>query len=234
MKRENTESITIGGIKIEVVRKPIKNMYLRIYPDGRVCVSAPLLIKGEAIASFVRLKEGWIMQKKKKREETPKKPDQAGERVVLWGQEYPLCVVESDGKNTAELKEGKLLLTISKGGGQALVKKVLDGWYRARLYEEVHRMKETLQIKIGASAGEWRIRDMKTRWGSCNINKRRIWLNLKLAKMPPDCLAYVMVHELVHLLERGHNRVFYNYMDRFCPDWKEKKGELAQKARALL
>jgi predicted metal-dependent hydrolase len=162
-----------------------------------------------------------------------RKPCQSGERIALWGQVYCLRIVESAHGNGVEQKGDEIVLTVKPDGGHALAQKVLDGWLRSRLEEKIAQVRGTLESKTGVLVSEWRIRDMKTKWAAA-IYKKRICLNLKLAQMPERCLIYVMIHELTHLLEAGHNQTFYGYMDRFCPGWQDTKRELAKRAEAFL
>ena len=108
-------------------------------------------------------------------------------------------------------------------------KKLLTEWYRQQMQQAVPEVLARCEARMGLHANEWRIRDMKTRWGTCNIRERRIWLSLHLAKYPPQCLEGVITHELVHLLERGHNKRFYHFMDLFYPDWRTVKKMLAER-----
>lgn len=99
-------------------------------------------------------------------------------------------------------------------------------WYRRNIKKEIPQLLEKWQKIIGVTASDWGVKNMKTRWGTCNIEDKRIWLNLQLVKKPFECLEYVMVHELVHLLEKNHNKIFISYMDEFLPNWRKIKEEL--------
>lgn len=228
--------ITVGKMEIEINRKPIKNMYLRVNPKtGKVRLSAPLFVKEDTIIRFAKSKEQWVENRQKacKNREEPSKPKyQTGESVSLWGRAYPLVVIK--GANKVEIAEGNIVLTVKDGSTLSTRKRLMEEWYRAQLKEKIAEVSGKWEKKIGVLANEWCVKKMKTRWGSCNIKKKRIWLNLQLAQLPQTHMEYVMAHELVHLLEKNHNRVFYGFMDRFYPDWKECKGELNRYGRRIL
>lgn len=139
----------------------------------------------------------------------------------MWGKRYLLDVVERTGKHEVVIKSSKrLTLFVSPNTTRANRELVLNEWYRAALKERVPDLIAKWEPIIGLQVAEWGIKKMKTKWGSCNISQRRIWLNLALAKKPPECLEYILVHEMVHLLERYHNDQFRTYMDKFMPQWR--------------
>ena len=128
---------------------------------------------------------------------------------------------------TKELPAGeKLVLEVRKESTPKQREHVVNEWYRAQMKQAVPKILKKCEYIVGVNASEWRIKNMRTKWGTCNIEKKRIWLNLQLAKKPPECLEYVVIHELVHLLERGHNARFYGYMSRFYPEWKSVRERL--------
>lgn len=226
-----TKSITVRDIPIQIVRKPIKNLHLGVYPpEGRVRVAAPEHITDENVRLAVINKLGWIRKQQASFENQPRQSQRemvTGESVYLWGQRYRLEVVERYGKHALKKKSGsKLQLTVRPGTGRRNREKVLNSHYREELKAKIPALLDKWQPVIGVRASGWGVKKMKTKWGSCNIEAKRIWLNLELAKKRPECLEYILVHELVHLLERHHNEVFLAYMDRFMPNWRHHRDVL--------
>ncbi len=222
--------IRIHNILVELERKPIKNMYLRILPpEGRVHISAPIRMSDEEINRFVASKEEWILKHQARMENRPA-PRQyqyhSGEQVKLWGSTYTLILREGVTQNRVEIIGDEIILNIKSGSTEDMRRKLLKSWYRKALEAEIPFLIARWEQEMGVSSSGFVIRDMKSRWGSCNIRTKQICLNLQLAKLPMRCLEYVVVHELVHLLERNHNKVFQAYMDRYLPDWRIIKREL--------
>jgi predicted metal-dependent hydrolase len=222
--------IWINNIPIELEKKRIKNMYLRILPpDGRVHISAPMKMNEEEIYHFVDQKLSWIMvqQTKMKQRHTYQELKYiTGEQINIWGCNYVLSVKESRTRNYIEVIGDELLLYMKPDSTRDQREKLVNTWYKKALEEEIPFLLARWERTIGVSSSGYRIRDMKTRWGTCNVRTKKICLNLQLAKKPPKCLEYVVVHELVHLLEKSHNRVFKGYMDHFLPEWRSIKSEL--------
>ncbi|MEY8333581.1 SprT family zinc-dependent metalloprotease [Lachnospiraceae bacterium 47-T17] len=224
------KEIILDGITISVTKKSIKNMYLRVSPpDGRVRITAPSTVSDDAIRRFAVSRISWI---KKQKEYFEAQSGQGvcqyvtGEYVYLWGKGYRLDVRHSDAGTDAFIEGEHLILQVSRESTPPRRAHVLNEWYRKEMKQAVPDILKKCEGIVGVQAGEWRIKNMRTRWGTCNIQKKRIWLNLQLAKRPPECLEYVIIHELVHLLERNHNAKFYEYMDSFCPDWRERRQRL--------
>jgi len=216
--------MTVGGIDVEVVRKEIKNLHLSVLPpEGKVRVAIPLHVTDERVRAAIVSKLAWIKQQ---REEFAKQPRQSeremtnGETHYFLGRRYRLEVIEQIGKPFIVIKGTKLQLRISNGSDLDKRLQVLNEWYREQLKERLPGLLDSWQQKIGVEAQCWGIKKMKTKWGSCNIEARRIWLNLELAKKPPECLEYILVHELVHLLERQHNTRFRDCMNLYMPNWR--------------
>ena len=218
--------LTIEGQTVRVQHKNIRNLYLYVYPqDGTVQVSAPVGTADGEIAQFVRKKQQWISEKLGGVFSAPKPvPLYAeGETVRFFGEALTL----KPGQDGPTRREGEaLILNVPPGAERELREKRLFDWYRQQLYEQIAARRDHWQKVTGVKAREWRVRNMKTRWGTCNVRDRRIWLNLQLIQYPPRCLDYVMVHELTHLIEPSHNPVFQAAMGRFMPQWREIKKEL--------
>lgn len=223
--------IEIADMPVEVQRKAIKHLYIRVdHGDGRVKVSAPTGMAEQAVHRAVAARKEWIHRQQQR---LVSRPSPAGYDIVtgethyVQGRPCSLKVIERRGRAAVRLTECDMLeLRVPPGADSARRRAVLERWYRQTLSEHVPALVQDWQPVMGVSVAEWRIKRMKTRWGTCNIRDRRIWLNLELAKRPPECLEYVLVHEMVHLLERRHNARFHAFMDRFLPDWRERRKRL--------
>jgi len=215
----------VQGLQVEVQRKPIKNLHLAVHPpDGRVRVSAPEYMGEEAIRLAVINKLSWIRRQQQRFRDQPRQSQRemvSGESHYYQGQRYLLQVVEEDAPPGVQiLNHSTMLLRVRPGSDRDKREAVLYAWYRARLKEQIPPLIAKWEPVIGVDVAEWGVKRMKTRWGSCNIEARRIWLNLELVKKPPACLEYVLVHEMVHLLERHHNDRFQALMTQFMPNWR--------------
>lgn len=221
----NVKRISVSGIAVEVVRKDIKNLHLGVYPPmGRVRVAAPLVVNDEAVRLAVIDKLGWI---KRQRAQFAKQPRQTeremvnGESHYFLGRRYRLRIHEQDAPAHVALRGvASMDLFVRPGATVAKREAVLLDWYRGSLRPVIADLLAHWQPKLGVQVAGWGIKKMKTKWGSCNVTNRRIWLNLELAKKPVQCLEYIVVHELVHLLERRHNAHFTHLMDKHLPHWR--------------
>lgn len=225
------ERIQVGNVEIDVVRKDIKNMHLAVYPPtGRVRLASPLATDSEVIRLFAISKLSWIKKHIKNFQnqdrETPREYI-SGESHFFAGQRYLLNVIERDGYNKVEFKNNKQInLLVRPNSTRDEKAKVIKEWYRKELKHKIPDLMEKWEKIIGVKANSWGVKQMKTKWGACNIEEKRIWLNLELAKKPKNCLEYIIVHELVHLLERNHNDKFIGYMNQFMPKWRAHRDEL--------
>ncbi len=221
--------LRISGLTVSVTRKSaLKNLYIKVCPpDGDVKVSSPLSISDSQIEMFVREKLPEIEKYRVKlasRVRQSKREYVSGEAFYLWGKPYMLQVVTAENsRSKVQSSGGKLILSIPKDSSVDFRKRKIDAWYRNELKAAINNMADSLQRKIGVKASEFRIKNMKTRWGTCNVETARIWINLQLAKKPPECLEYVLVHELCHLIEKNHSKQFYALVEQFCPGWREAK-----------
>ena len=226
-------TIEVNGIPVEVVRKPIKNMHLGVYPpEGRVRVAVPLSIDDEAVRLAVISRLGWIRRHQKAFADQPRQSQRemiSGESHYFLGRRYRLRVLEHDGPARVTRTDSRTLtMHVWPGTGREKREQVLNDWYRRHLKVLIPDLISRWQPIVGVQVADWGIKKMKTRWGSCNMQDRRVWLNLELAKKPPHCLEYVLVHEMVHLLERHHNDRFKALMDQFMPQWRLYRDELNQ------
>lgn len=223
--------ISIENIDIELIRKNIKNVHLSVYPpNGRVRLAVPQRMDDEAARAFAVSKLSWIIKQRKKfsmKEIQLEKEYVSGEKHFFLGICYLLNVVEASGKQHAEIRNSKYIdLYVRPGSSKEKREKVLLEWYRENLKNiipvYIEKWEEVMKVKVN----NFGIKLMKTRWGTCNVRDKRIWINLELAKKNPRCIEYVVIHEMVHLIERSHNDIFKGYMSKFLPNWKSIKDEL--------
>jgi len=224
-------NLIVSGINVQVVRKNIRNINFSVRaPDGQVRVSAPKYITDDALESAVLSRLGWIRKKIQTIKSFPAPPVKkyvSGEGHYFLGEPYRLELAEQTRKPHILLQtSGTLQMYIRPNTSIAAREKLLYEWYRAELKKRLPPLIEKWQPIIGKKVSDWGVKRMKTRWGTCNINKKRIWLNLELIKRSEICLEYVVVHEMTHLLERNHNTRFKKLLDRFMPGWREIESEL--------
>ena len=222
--------IDLGDIAVDVVQKDIKNIHLSVYPPaGKVRISAPLRMDIDTIRVFAITKLGWIKrQQQKLREQARETPREYLDREshYVWGKRYLLKVIEKDTAPEVELKHNKMLLQIRPATSDGRTQEILEAWYREQLKEAVPLLIAKWEPLMGVKVERFFVQKMKTRWGSCSPSSKRIRLNTDLAKKPPECLEYIVVHEMTHLLEPTHNSRFIMFMDQFMPKWRFYKEEL--------
>ena len=222
--------IQLGDIVVDVVQKDIKNIHLSVYPPtGKVRISAPLRMDIDTIRVFAITKLGWIKsQQKKLLEQTRETPREYLDREshYLWGKRYLLKVVEKDAAPEVELKHNKMLFQIRPATTDERKQDILEAWYREKLKEVVPALIAKWEPLMGVKVEKFFVQKMKTKWGSCSPASKSIRLNTDLAKKPPECLEYIVVHEMTHLLEPTHNARFISLMDQFMPKWRFYKDEL--------
>jgi predicted metal-dependent hydrolase len=225
--------LQVGNIEALVVRKPIKNLHLSVLPPlGKVRVSAPIAMKDDAIRILLATRLLWI-KKQQEKFKTQERQDPreyvSGESHYYWGKRYRLEVIYNDKPSSVSLKgKDKIILSVRPNSDRAKREQVMMDWYRKELRGIANGLIEHWQKTINVRVKEWGIKRMKTRWGTCNQKAGRIWLNLELAKKPEHCLDFIIVHEMTHLLERGHNDRFKAHMDKYIPRWRQYKEELNQ------
>jgi predicted metal-dependent hydrolase len=225
------EQIVVSNISIDVVRKNIKNIHLAVYPPtGRVRIAAPTRVNEDAIRLFAISKLGWIKRHQRnfqQQERQTRREYKHKESHYFQGKRYLLNVVDDEGTSKVILKSKTYInLHVKPGTDRETCHRLMNNWYRRELKKLIPSIINKWEQEMGITVSEWRVKLMKTKWGSCNIEQKRIWLNLELAKKPIQCLEYIIVHEMVHLLERHHNERFLAYMDRYLPSWKQLKKEL--------
>ena len=229
----NTEDhkITVGGLPVYVVRKAIKNLHLGVYPPhGRVRVAAPLRVSDNAVRLAVIGKLGWIKRQRRRFDAQPRQSARemvSGESHFFLGQRYRLHVVQDHGSTKVIVRNKSTIeLYVRRGSNVEQRERVLQHWYRQQLKVLIPPLLQKWQTALDSQANEWAIKKMKTKWGACNVEARRIWVNLELAKKPVQCLEYIIVHELIHFAERHHNDNFTALMNKFLPQWKARRAEL--------
>lgn len=222
---------------MEIVRKNIKNLHVAVYPpDGHVRVSAPLRLSDDDVRLAVISRLSWIRRHQagfRAQARQSMREMVTGESHYVEGRRYRLDVVEHNAPPTVRLRNNNILeLSVRPGTNRAKREAILYRWYRSRLKQQAEALITKWEPIIDVSVSRWGIRKMKTRWGSCNTEERRIWLNLELAKKSLLCQEYIVVHEMVHLLERRHNDRFISLMDQFLPNWRHIRDELNQEPLA--
>lgn len=218
--------IEVSGIPIKIVRKTIKNIHLGVYPpDGHVRVAVPQHVTDDNVRLAVISRLKWIKEQQARFQSQPRQSQRqlvTGESHYFFGKRYRLEVVERRGSHQVVIKNNRTLqLLVNPGTTQLNRALLLNEWYRQQLKERIPELLSQWEPVIGKTVTDWGVKKMKTKWGSCNITQKRIWLNLELAKKPVDCLEYVLVHEMVHLLERNHDKKFIAYLDHFLPRWRQ-------------
>lgn len=221
----------MSGISVEIVRKAIKNLHLGVYPPhGRVRVAAPLTVSDEAVRLAVIGKLGWIKRQQSKFEGQSRQSRRemvTGESHYYLGRRYRLNVIEHDGSARVELRSKTTMdMYVRPGAATPKREQILNDWYRQQLRALIPPLLEKWEPVLNVQTLEWGIKRMKTKWGTCSPAAQRIWVNLELAKKPPQCLEYIVVHELVHLIERHHNDRFLALMDQHLPQWQLSRAEL--------
>ena len=223
--------ITVSDLVVDVVRKDIKNLHLAVYPpDGRVRVAAPLRVDDEAVRLAVISRLAWIKRQQagfKGQERQSAREYVTGESHYFQGSRYLLNVIYHGGPPKVVVRnQTKLDLFVRTGSDTAQRERALLRWYRQQLKQAILPLIAKWQTIVGVEVADWGVKQMKTMWGTCTIEARRVWLNLELVKKPAHCLEYIIVHEMVHLLERHHSERFTAKMDEFMPQWRLYREEL--------
>ena len=231
MNIEEKHQITVNGLVVDVVRKNIKNLHLAISPPfGRIRVAVPLRVNDEAVRLFTISRLAWIKRQQAKFQEQERQSAReiiSGESHYYQGNRYRLNVVYREGVPGVNIHNNKTLdVFVRPGSDTGERERVLTNWYRRQLKGTITPLIAKWEAIIGVEVEEWGVKQMKTKWGTCNIEAGRIWLNLELIKKPAYCLEYIIVHEMIHLLERHHNERFLTYMNWFMPLWQHYREEL--------
>ncbi len=224
------ERITLGDLTIEVVQKGIKNVHLSVYPPaGRVRISAPLHMRPETIRLFAVSKLDWIKRQQRKLREQDRESERDyldRESHYVFGRRRLLKVIEREGSPRIEIKNRVLILQARPGSSAETRAAAVEEWYRGLLREAVPPLIAQWEPAIGVKVARFFVQRMKTKWGSCNHRAATLRFNTELAKKPPECLEYLVVHEMVHILEPTHNARFIALMDRLMPQWRHRRDVL--------
>lgn len=226
----NIKQIEIGGIPVEVVFKDIKNVHLSVHPPtGRVRIAAPERMKLDTVRVYAISKIDWIKKHQRKfheQERETRREYLERESHYVWGKRYLLKIKEKNQVPSIELQHSQMVLIVRPGASMAKREAVVTAWYRDQIRDAVASLIEKWAPVLGVEPNNIFVRRMKTKWGSCNPHTRNIHLNSELGKKPRECLEYVLVHELVHLLEPSHNANFISLMDKSMPLWQHIRDEL--------
>jgi len=224
------QHIKLGDIDIEVTQKDIKNIHLSVYPpNGRVRIAAPQRMDLDTIRMFAISKLQWIKAQQEtllQQEREPPREYLERESHYFLGKRYLLKIHENDAPAKVEIDHKYIHLHIRPNTGTEKRAEIISEWYRKQLKQIAPTLIAKWEEVIGVKSNEFGIKKMRTKWGTCNTEAKRIWLNLELAKKPKECLEYIIVHELVHLIERSHNQRFVKLMDEFMPKWRFYRDEL--------
>lgn len=227
--------VEIEDIPCEITKRKMKNMYIRIDKEtGNAKVSVPYRVSYDDATRFIIKNIEWVRKNREQMlEKISARPSEytTGEMITLWGEDFPIKYIPTAGDRGVILKEGEVIIYAPVSTDYAGRRKLVEEWYRSKLDREIKLLIPECCEITGKEPKQWRIRDMKTKWGTCNYRDERIWLNLQLVTKPRECLRYVMLHELTHLYVHNHGPEFRAYMDKFCPNWREIKKILNEQER---
>ena len=230
MKSIKTDHITLGEITIKVELKNIKNIHLNVYPpDGEVRISAPESMTLDRVRVFALSKLGWIKKQQQSFKEQPREAPREFinyESHYFLGERYLLKLIPVKQGFRIEKTTKELLMYAPESASVEKRREILEEWYREQLRKIAGKMITKWEKVMNLEVREYKIRKMRTKWGTCNREAGRIWLNLELARKPMDCIEYIVVHEMVHFLERTHNERFTELMDFYMPLWRSHREEL--------
>ena len=222
--------IRLGDISVDVVLKDIKHVHLSVHPpSGRVRIAAPKRMRLDTVRVFAISKLPWIRQQQTKlRDQERETPREYVEREshYVWGKRYLLMVVETEGPPSIELGHSRMILRVPPRTGEKKREDFVEAWYRTQLKQAVPPLIARWERLLGVSMQGFFVQRMKTRWGSCNPKTSSIRLNTELAKKPRGCLEYLVVHEMIHLIEPTHNAHFVALMDGAMPQWRTIREQL--------
>ncbi len=223
-KKTKTENLIFHGYKVLLEQKRMKNIYLRVKENGLLHVTAPLFVTKEDVFHFLEERREWITQhvseKERRAEREAKREYITGETIFLWGEPYNLVVEAYGARSKAIIDKDKLFLTVPQGATLEMRKKALEFFFKKQMEDAVERAFLRWEQVVMKKHNAVTLRNMKSRWGSCNVKTAHITLNLRLVTKSPECLDYVVVHELTHLWVANHGPDFHAKMDQFYPEWR--------------
>lgn len=230
MSINSFSNIIVSGLDIIIERKDIKNLHIGVYPpNGKIRVATPLKLNDESVRLAVISRLSWIKKQQQSFLNQPRQTKRemvSGESHYLFGKRYLLDIKYENVKHRIVKKHTKLELFVKENTSKENRLKVLEKYYREKLSLELDKLILKWEDIIGVKINSWQIQKMKTKWGSCNIEKKKLIFNLELAKVPLDCIEYIVVHEIIHLLERHHNDNFKSILDKHINDWQSRKEKL--------
>jgi len=225
-----TDIIRLGDVEIAVTRKAVKNVHLSVHPpNGHVTLVAPTHTRLEVARAYAIAKLGWIRQQRARLQTQAREiPRQYVEREshYLWGRRYLLSVIEHDAKPSVAIDHRRILLSVRPDSSPEKRAEIMQEWQRALLHEVVPALIQKWETQLGVQVAAYFLQRMKTRWGGCQPQTKHIRLNTELVKKPKDLLEYVIVHEMLHLIEPTHNERFVALLERHYPTWREARAEL--------
>jgi predicted metal-dependent hydrolase len=225
-----SEVLKVGDISIELTRKAIRHVHLSVHPpEGRVTLVAPVGTRTEVARAYAISRLAWIRTQQGRYANQPRENPRTfvnRETHYLWGRRYLLSVKEAEAKPSVHVSHGRMTLTVRPGSTSEVRSAVVHAWHKSLLHDSVPELIRRWEAKLEVRVEHYFLQRMKTRWGSCNHRARRIRLNTELVKKPKDLLEYVVVHEMLHLVERAHSERFLTLINRHLPSWREARAEL--------
>lgn len=224
------ELIELGDIAINVTRKDVKNVHLSVHPpDGRVTLVAPNSTRLDVARAYAITRIGWIRQQRERllsqAREAPRQY-KGRETHYLWGRRHLLKIIEHDEKPVIKVDHRTIHLQVRPGAAQDQRARLMHEWHLGLLHDTVPDLISKWEARLGVEVGGYFLQRMKTKWGSCNPRRRTIRINTELVKKPRDMLEYVIVHEMIHLIEPKHTKAFFQHLDRHYPNWSMVRAEL--------
>jgi predicted metal-dependent hydrolase len=224
------KTIRLGDIQVALTRKHVQHVHLSVHPPtGRVTLVAPVNTRIEVARAYAISKLGWIHAQRAKMlaqaRETPRRFVER-ESHYIWGRRYLLSVIEKNVRPYVRLGHRRIILTVRPGSTAAKRAEVMHEWHKALLHEAVPPLIRKWEAKLNVAVSRYFLQRMKTRWGGCNHRARNIRLNTELVKKPKDLLEYVLIHEMLHVLEPTHTDRFIGLLNRYYPTWREARSEL--------
>lgn len=227
---EQTKQIVLGNLKVYVTLKQIKNIHLSVHPpNGRVTISAPLRMDMDTIRVYAISRLSWIRKQQERFRSQHRELQRdfvTRESHYYLGKRYLLKIEETTDKQSVSIKQNHIVIHSRPGSGKNQHELLIQEWYRKQLKQLIPKYIDKWENKIDVKVSDFGIKKMKTKWGTCNQEAKRIWLNLELAKKPLECIEYIVVHEMIHLIEKTHNARFKALLNKHLPQWKHYKEEL--------
>jgi predicted metal-dependent hydrolase len=226
------EAIKLGSVVIAVTRKDVKNVHLSVRPpNGHVTLVAPTTTRLDVLRAYAATKLTWIHdQRDRLRQQAREEPRQyvSRETHYLWGRRHLLSVIEKDEKPSVTLDHRRIVLAVRPGSNRTKREAVIHEWHKSLLHGAVPALIKKWERRLQVEVSEYFVQRMKTKWGGCNHRAGRIRLNTELVKKPRDLLEYVVVHEMLHLIEPTHSKRFVELLSAHFPTWREARQELNQ------